>query len=53
MEDNTTTDVEETLSASPRNTKNGDCDNAGMIEWFQCDETLSIDHGTDVLVRFE
>lgn len=48
MEDNIATDVGETLTALHRILGIGGCDNAKVIEWFQCDESSSFDYDTNV-----
>lgn len=48
MGDNIATDVGETLTVLHRILGIGGCDNAKVIEWFQCDESSSFDYDTNV-----
>lgn len=49
MEDDITTDVEETLPALNIIPRFDDCDNVDEIEWFPRAESSLIDHGTSVV----
>lgn len=47
--DTTTTDIKETLSILHVIPGCGDCDNADVRKWFECDETCLIDPDTSVV----
>lgn len=52
MEDNIMIDAEKIPSALNIIPQLGDCDN-DVIEWFQSDESSSIDHNTIVVLRLD